>query len=284
METIYSLNNYMFTNDYIIKNKIKKYNILNDNDTNKSRYNIDAYKNKIKYNNICNNNVNVYDSDNENDNVINSKNNKDDDYFEPTEDDKLFWCFYITLNGYNSYELIKTSSFKEEKDFKIKSIEKINNFKEEFKKNKLKINEIKNELSNEKKISIKGLYALCIIYKINIMYVNINKGIYFNCFGNINEYDKNEDNDINFFNLPHIIIENISKIFILNNNSNENIHMYKNKYYFLENISKPIKSISNYTITEIYDLCNKLNIQIKTKDNKKINKLELYNSIVNKLE
>ena len=124
------------------------------------------------------------------------------------------------------------------------------------------------------------------------MYININKCIYFNCFGDMNNNINDENNEnidnkdfdnIKFFNLPYIIIENISKIFILNDNSIENINMYKNKYYCIENISKPIKSISNYTIIEIHDLCNKLNISIKTSNNKKINKIDLYNAIVSKI-
>lgn len=306
-EIIYELNNYMLTNSYICKSLIKKqHDIFSNNKTKKINKNNEYCK--IKFNNSgvstiyeTNNENNNDDHDNDNDNndnnndsnnndSINSVNlSKNEEYFEPDFKDKLFWCFYIILNGQSKYELVKISSFKEEKDFKIKSIEQLNKIKEQIKLHKLKLNEIKNELINETKISIKSLYALCILYKINIMYININKGIYYNCFGdnNIEETkiceDNNDNLNIKFFNLPYIIIENVNKIFILNN-SNEKFNYYKNKYYCIENISKPVKSISNYTITEIQDLCNKLNIPIKTADNKKINKQELYNAIVNKLE
>jgi hypothetical protein len=298
MNDLYELNNYMLTKNYISKKLMEKnYDIFSINKNKNKNKNNNDYKNKINFNNsnmkssIINKiyeNKN-YDSDNDdiNENYKNIEVSTNEDYFEPEFEDKLFWCFYIILNGQSKYELIKTSSFKEEKEFKIKSVENINNIKEQLKSYKLKLNEIKNELSNEKKITIKGLFALCILYKINIMYVNMNKGIYYNCFGNninVDEItDSIENNNIKLFNLPFIIIENINKIFILNS-SNENVNIYKNKYYYIENISKPVKAISNYTISEIQDLCNKLNIPIKTTDNKKINKQDLYNSILIKLE
>lgn len=288
-DILYELSNFMLTNDYILKKSMEqKYDIFS---INKHKINNEYMVNKIKFNKTSgsqiydNHDNNNYDSDNDN-NDSNIEESKKEEYFEPDVEDKLFWCFYIILNGQSKYELIKTSSFKEEKDFKIKSTEEINKVKEQLKLYKLKINEIKNELSNEKKITVKGLYALCILYKINIMFVNINKGIYYNCFGDntleIND-NKSENENITFFNLPYIIIENINKIFILNN-SNENLNLYKNKYYCIENISKPVKAISNYALVEIQELCNKLNIPIKSNDNKKINKKELYNCIISKLE
>lgn len=283
-EIISELNDYMLTNSYINKFLTQKnetifYDILKKNKND----DVDMYK--ILRNNIKNENNEIKYNNDKKVQLINYT--AKEDIFEPEFYDKIFWCFYIILNGYNSYELIKTNSFKEEKDFKIKTIENINNYKEELKKYKLKINEIKDELLNEKKISVKTLFSLCIIYKLNIMYINMNKGIYFNCFGNNIEYkdkDNENENNIKFFNLPYIIIENSYKTFILNDNSIDNINIYKNKYYCIENISKPIKSISNYTIAEIHELCNKFNIKIKTDDNKKINKIDLYNAIANKLE
>ena len=71
----------------------------------------------------------------------------------PHNVDTLFWCFYIILNGEHSYAL--DNSFKKEKEFKIECIEKLRKIKSELKAFKLRLNEIENELLNEKKITIK---------------------------------------------------------------------------------------------------------------------------------
>ena len=36
---------------------------------------------------------------------------------------------------------------------------------------KLRLNEIENELLNNKKIGIKGLVAICLLHKINVIYI-----------------------------------------------------------------------------------------------------------------
>lgn len=286
-DILIELNDHMFNSLYINKyekskniifykciyDQIKETKLTNNNliilDNLKKSKNIDIELYKTKKNEFIE--KELYYKLNSSDISIND--NKDIDYFEPINEDKIFWCFYIILNGHNNYELCKNSYFKEEKDFKIKSIEALNKIKDELKNNKLKITEIKNELGNENKITIKGLYSLCILHKINIMYIKITKGIYYNCFGN------KDDTVLN----PYIIIENQNKIFILNNNSIETINLYKNKYYLIENISKPVKGISNYTLSDIQELCNKVNIPL-TNNNKKITKLELYDAILCKLE
>ena len=46
----------------------------------------------------------------------NKKEKKLSNYFIPSFQDTLFWCFYIFYNGRNSYENCSNSGFKEEKD------------------------------------------------------------------------------------------------------------------------------------------------------------------------
>ena len=174
--------------------------------------------------------------------------------------DTLFWCFFTILKGDQEYEL--NHSFKREKEFKIESIEKMRTIKSELKAFKLRLNEIENELLNEKKITIKSLVALCLLYKINIMYVWNRK--YF-------EITNNADEKMN------IIINEKNEDKIADNISSTMINYYRENFWCIENISKPLKAITAYTKDELIIIVQKLEIKdISTKKTKK----EMYEKII----
>ena len=78
-------------------------------------------------------------------------------FFIPSQKDKLFWCFYILLNGFDDYEFSKNDSFKTEKSLKISSVEKLRSIKDKLKELKIKRNEMENEFVNTETITLKGL-------------------------------------------------------------------------------------------------------------------------------
>ena len=53
--------------------------------------------------------------------------------FIPFQRDKLFWCFYIILHGYEEYEMNHSNSFSLEKQIKIETVEKLKSIKEKLK-------------------------------------------------------------------------------------------------------------------------------------------------------
>lgn len=174
--------------------------------------------------------------------------------------DSLFWCFFIILNGRHEYEI--NSSFKREKEFKIQSIEKLRNIKSELKAFKLRLNEIEDELLNQTKISIKTLFALCLLHKINILYVWNRK--YF-------EIINNADENIN------VILNENKEDKIIYDMDLEKINYYRENYLCIENINKQIKSITGYTHKELLAIAHKLDIQdITSKKTKK----EIYEKII----
>lgn len=245
---IQSLNDYMLNANFINKFiSINKNEIKND------------YKNNTNTNTNTNTNINK-----KNIKIITPKiSTICQDRFSPEEQDKLFWCFYIFLYGFAEYQLAKTSIFKIEKDIKILSATKLVNVKNIIKENKLKMNELQNELTQQDIISVKGLYALCIIHNINILYIK-NKTYY-----DIKVCDK----QIN------VIINTNNEIYIPDNINEIKITEYKNSYWKIENISKPLKSISSYSLAELQNICASFNIPIKTL-NKNILKKQLYESII----
>ncbi len=173
-------------------------------------------------------------------------------------EDSLFWCFYKIINGEFNYILKK--GFKEQINTKINFVEELRKKKTELKQNKIKLSNIESEIINNKDISLEILYALCILFNKNIIYCK--NYIFFNMI-------QNDDDDIYLINNKdngYDVKENIGL---------EKLNYYKNNFYEIQNINKPIKAINNYSKDELIIYAKKLNIEL---DNK-INKQELYQKI-----
>ena len=255
-------------NSDILLSKLEKYaltsNIINkyssSNSTNETRENA---KQNAKQNENAKQNSKQNINENEKDKPTEKKVLHN---FSPSEKDKLFWCFYIFLYGFEEYEIAKSSSFITEKNFKIKTVEKMPSFKEKIKEMKLKLNEVQDELVNQPIISIKSLQVLCLIYDINIFFIK-NRTIY-----EIIANDKPIKTIINDNNNIHMI-DDINE---------EKLTYYRNNYWKIDNISKPLNAFSSYSLIELQDICKKLEIPI-INDGKKIQKKDLYQSILTKI-
>ena len=180
-------------------------------------------------------------------------------YFFPSQKDSLFWCFYRIVNE-SSEMLIEPYSFVKEKNEKIKWITTIRNESNLLKQHKItKLVEIEDDLANKETIQITTFIALCIVNKLNILYVN-NRS----CF----ELLSNDSPNI------HVIFKN-------NNNRygielEPNIKQYKEEYFKIHQISKPLLSVGSYKVAELNEFVKQLQIQVSNK----MTKPELYNLIV----
>jgi hypothetical protein len=173
-------------------------------------------------------------------NIINNPNN----IFYPKQRDQLFWIFYIILHSIIDYEMTH-NFFTTEKEIKYKWIEEFRTKKELFKPIKVSRNAVEDELANKPKISLKCIKALCYLYDINIFYID-NKKYY--------EMITNE-------NKPIYIVEKINHKYGLKENVNiDSINYYREHYWKLENLDKPLKAVSSYKVSELNAICNKLNI------------------------
>ena len=204
-------------------------------------------------------------------------------FFTPKQSDSLFWCFYILCNGYTSYEY-ETNYFTAEQQFKIKTIEKVKkgDNKQALKDNKISKKNFESGLMEV--VTPKTLYALCIFYSINVFYVHNNT-----------YYD--------------IVVDSEKPINVIRYNSETNnysvcagagagvgtdnsqtsqqlcdyIEKIKESHWKLETIEKPLRAITSYSMEELVNICNKLDISITDESNKKKKKAELYSSILQKL-
>lgn len=190
-----------------------------------------------------------------------------DSVFFPDEKDQLFWCFYILHYGMDNYHLI-TNKYSEEKKIKIKIAESLKTNKSLFKPTKISKNVIENELVNEKKISMKTIQALCYIYNFNVLYIK----------------------DSTYF---EVIVDSAKPFYLINEVNGKfgcrnfvlshKLQHYKENFWKLENIGKPLKAISNYKTAEINEIANKLKVDLYNKNQTKKTKKEIYENIIYKL-
>ena len=196
--------------------------------------------------------------------------------FIPFQRDKLFWCFYIILHGYEEYEMNHSNSFSLEKQIKIETVEKLKSIKEKLKELKLKRTELEDELVNKQTITLKGLYALCLVHNVSITYIYGRK--YCEIVAQPGVTEK-----------KGIIIQNEKKEDALKwtsneiNQNNDFLTQIRNDYWLIENIQKPLNAPSAYSVKELQDICEKLKIDTHTTVNDKSKaktKTKLYEEIL----
>ena len=240
------MENYMLTKENIIK-------LLPDIDAGR----IKQTKNNNTKNNNNNNNNNTKNNNTKN---INTNNNNTKNT-NTNNNDPFFWIIYKIVEGDYMYET--NCNFKTEKDYKIKCIEQLRLIKPKLKIYKLRLNDIENQLLNNKKINIEAFIALAILFNLNIFYIWSNKFF---------ELNLNPDNTI-------YIINNINDTIIIENNIDQ-LNFYKETLFNVENINKPLKSMSGYIKNDLLLIAQKLNIDTI---NSKMSKKDLYEKILTRM-
>jgi hypothetical protein len=194
--------------------------------------------------------------------------------FVPTENDTLFWCFYIFKNGDSKYELMYNKNDIVARQIKIEYIDKIRKNKQTVKTYKFdSICNIESNLANDKSLNVKTFLTLCAIENMNILFIK-NK-TYYELYMNDSKsvyvvYCLNNKENKNYIGRYGFEI-----------NSTETVDNIKKSLYKIENVDKPIKSFSSYKVSDLIDICNKLAIEIKNEETgKNKSKNELYELII----
>jgi hypothetical protein len=197
-----------------------------------------------------------------------NKNKELETFFIPKDNDSLFWCLYIIKNGVTNYSQLNNRNLIIEKKFKIDYVERLRKEKQLIKQYKFDtMTNIENRLVNEVIIDINTFFTLCVLGNLNIFFIK-NKTYY--------ELNMNDSNRI-------YIIKFLSdkKKYGFEETIKDNLDDLRNKYYKIDNIAKPIKTISAYKTQELIDICNKLEIEtINTSNMKTKSKQELYETII----
>jgi hypothetical protein len=204
------------------------------------------------------------------------------EYFTPSQSNSLFWCFYIIYNGFASYEF-ESNYFTAEQQFKIQTIEKVKKGENKavLKEHKISKTCFESGLVSATNINAKTLYALCLCYNLNIFYVY--KNTYYEMITNIEKpihiiiYNA-ETNNFSIrlpvdMHAKETLTEHI-----------EYMEKIKETYWKLDNLEKPLRPITVYSVNDLINICSKLEIPIICEtSNKKKTKSELYSSILQKI-
>ena len=190
---------------------------------------------------------------------------KDNSLLIPKFENNLFWCFYIILYGLSKYFSL-SHNFKEEQNEKIKFITFIRDNKDKMKRGKFKRVKTENDILYSKKLSMSSFLCLCYLYEINIVILDNNKFI---------ENIMNDNKKIIFIKK----IDNNYGIY----DTKKTIDYFREKYLRIEDISKPIKALSNYKAKDLRKICHKLNINIYNNKNKIMTMKTLYQLIIEKI-
>jgi len=212
-------------------------------------------------------------------------------YYEPNKinnsknfADKLFWVFYKLLHNFADSDLENINSFKTMKDFKIASVEKLRLQKNILKEFKIQKMVVEDDLTNNEKISFKTFHALCVLYLLNVIVVRDNNTYCVLC-------TNSDESVINLKNYKVIEISNVKISDTFNNfdvqvsthYSEEQLQTLLKNYYNIENIEKPLKAFSSYSLSDLTTIASKLNITIYDEHGKKKKKQDIYENIFKQL-
>lgn len=196
-----------------------------------------------------------------------TRDNKSPNIFIPYQNDKLFWVYYYILQGYIEYNLIGSNSFTKEMDLKLELSSSIKQNKHLFKEYKLKrIGDNENELICEKEISFKTFILICIIKRINILYIVENM------------YYKLIFEDTNDLYLIH----NLNHNYGCEKISLSNLPLYQKNRYEIEFYEKPILCMTHYKMEDLTEIAQILKLDLCDENDKRLKKNDLYQSIITK--
>jgi hypothetical protein len=199
----------------------------------------------------------------------------DKDLFHPTQKDTLFWCVFIAAHGYNEYLQVNRNYGAKEIEIKENISNILNNNKKSFKACNYKITQIKIKeivsdfLTTIKDTNIDCLIALSVYYKINFYIIHKSNKYMIKIDANPEE------------NYPTYLLycDSFNKYSIdINELTSKDITNLYDKYVYIDNYLKPVKSIVNYKVDDLINIASKLKIYDKTK---KYKKQELYELIYN---
>jgi hypothetical protein len=204
------------------------------------------------------------------------------EYFTPSQSNSLFWCFYIIYNGFASYEF-ESNYFTAEQQFKIQTIEKVKKGENKavLKEHKISKTCFESGLVSATNINAKTLYALCLCYNLNIFYVY--KNTYYEMITNIEKpiHIINYNVETNNFSI-RLPVDMHAKETLTEHI--EYMEKIKETYWKLDNLEKPLRPITVYSVNDLINICSKLEIPIICEtSNKKKTKAELYSSILQKI-
>ena len=211
--------------------------------------------NRANITNILNNIPSINKIEKKEKSNIDTHIHRKDLFFYPghTCSDSLFWCVNVFRNGidviFNS-----TNKFTTEKNEKFTMVPFIRTKKQLLKNEKIKLKTVEGNLSSEPNISFQTLIALAIVFKFNLIYTT-EKLFYEKIF------------DPTWTTCYIKELRNKHGVWL--REDEPNYYEIKGNKIVVDDIDKPLKTLSNYKKGDLEDICKKLKIQYEAQGQKK---------------
>jgi hypothetical protein len=188
------------------------------------------------------------------------------EFISPTHQDTLFWCLYIIMYGHNDYIQVSRNYGVKELEVKkhIGDLIRANPTmlkKANIKITKAAVQEIMSELlTSVRDTSYLTMMGMLAIYKINIIMISASGKTMVEFISDKDTeqptYVLHKDN----FGKYKLQVEPISE---------EDIGVLKTTIFCLESYLKPLKTVSNYKVDELYAIARQVGVFDETKKYKK---------------
>jgi hypothetical protein len=227
---------------------------------------------------------------------------------KPNQKDTLFWCYYILRHGMSSYEQqfqcgggggdvgSGTITYVREKQHKIQLVEEL---RDPVLRNKLKqcklcsLEHFENQLANESQLDLATFFSLCFLFDIQLFYFK--RRSYYQTIPEDLPWMKIEQDDLLETSLQDegdlfdriydrhgtgydLEDYDFATIRVLQQTSGSYwiettnvLDIEWKKCFRIQNINKPLKGISTYTVAQIKEIANNMGLEIAGK-----NKQEVY--------
>ena len=199
-------------------------------------------------------------------NPTQSKQSNENVFRPALNQDPLFWCFYVMMHGAFKYEQL-ANRFTAEQDGKRDQIMMLRDKGKVLKQAtglKFAASTIEGDIMSQR-ISLHTFQVLVHLNSLNAVVVNPVNRVYADCISDAVK--------------PVYIIERSNKQITMTPATETHLTSIRATHYRIENVQKPIKSASAYTVAELTEMCHRLKIQLKPK----MKKQELYDEIAKQL-
>jgi len=183
--------------------------------------------------------------------------NEDNAFRPPVNQDPLFWCLYIMMHGAFKYEQI-ANRFTAEQDGKRDQVLRLRDQFKALKQTtgiKITASTIEGEIMSPR-ISLHAFQVLVRLNSLNAIIVNPQNRVYAEFIS-----DAVSDKPVYLIQRTNEKSRRVS----MTQTTEVQLTSLRETHYRVENLQKPIKSVSAYTVADLTEMCHRLKIQLKPK-------------------
>lgn len=218
---------------------------------------------------------NVFEINKKEEIIVNETDEKINNNYRPKQINSLFWCVFIAAHGYNEYMKVNHNYGAKELEIKQEISSALHKNKHMLKDTNYKLSQVKIKeiisdfLTTVKDTNMNCLIALTVYFKINLFIIHPNEKFMIKIGDNVNNEYPSYLLFKDTYNKYSIQFDPLTT---------NDIEILYEKYLYIDNFLRPIKSASNYKVDELINTAKKVNIY---DEQKKYKKQELYDLVFN---